>query len=139
MASLRDQFAGIVHFEVPPEHAAALADALQALQSTGLKIQVARSDSGPAPAGRRIVRLVLDGVDRPGIVRDLSSLLAERGVSIEDLTTDVVDGAAPDGDRFRLSALLHVPNALSDDALRTSLDGLRNEMRMDLALGERNG
>ena len=29
--------------------------------------------------------------------------------------------------------------ALSDDALRTSLDGLRNEMRMDLALGERNG
>ena len=36
--------------------------------------------------------LTLACPDRPGIVRDLSTSLAERGVSIEDLHTEVVDG-----------------------------------------------
>ena len=137
MTSLQDQFAGIVHLQVPVEQADALTASLRALESSGLAIVIARSDARPVPPGRRIVRLELAGVDRPGIVSDLSSTLAERGVSIEDLHTEVVQGEDAASHQFRVRVLLFVPQALGDDQLRKSLDALAATMKMDLALGER--
>jgi glycine cleavage system regulatory protein/folate-dependent phosphoribosylglycinamide formyltransferase PurN len=93
MASLAGQFAGIVHFEVAPDKAEPLAAALRGLESSGLRVGIAKSDGAPASAGRRVVDLELVGDDRPGIIRDLSRNLAERGVSIEELHTQVVSGA----------------------------------------------
>src|SRR5437870_5086012 len=84
MASLAGQFAGMVHFEVAADQADALAAALQALESTGLAIVIARSDPPSASGARRVVRLELVGQDRPGIVRDLSGSLATLGVSIDE-------------------------------------------------------
>ena len=136
MANLAGQFAGIVHLEVPAENADALSNALSALESTGLRVVIARSEPAAAPAGRRAVRLELAGPDRPGIVRDLSTSLAERGVSIEDLHTEVVDGAAGAGHVFKVRALLFVPNAVTNEALGRALDALATEMKVDLALGE---
>ena len=137
MANLAGQFAGIVHFDVPPENVDALANALTALESTGLRVAIGRSEATEPPAGRRIVNLELSGIDRPGIVRELSTALAERGVSIEDLHTEVVDGANGVDHVFRVRALLFVPNALSSESLQQGLDALAGEMKMDLALGER--
>ena len=68
MANLAGQFAGIVHLDVPVENADALANALSALESTGLRVVIARSDALAAPAGRRAIKLELAGPDRPGIV-----------------------------------------------------------------------
>lgn len=138
MANLAGQFAGIVHLDVPPENVEALANALTALEPSGLRVVIGRSESTEPPAGRRIVTLELSGVDRPGIVRDLSTSLAERGVSIEDLHTEVVNGATDTEHLFRVRAMLFVPNALSNEALRQGLDALASEMKMDLALGERH-
>ena len=137
MTSLHDQFAGIVHLQVPPANVDALGAALRALESTGVSITIARTDASPVPPGRRIVRLELTGPDRPGIVNELSSRLADRGVSIEDLHTEIVDGTGESQHRFRVHALLHVPNSLREDELRASLDALASESRTDIALGER--
>jgi glycine cleavage system regulatory protein/folate-dependent phosphoribosylglycinamide formyltransferase PurN len=139
MTSLQDQFAGIVHLQVPTANADALTASLRALESTGLSIVIARTDARPVPPGRRIVRLELSGVDRPGIVSDLSTTLAERGVSIEDLYTEVVEGEGAAGHQFRVKALLFVPTTLDDEGLRRSLDALAATMKMDLALEERSG
>ena len=137
MANLAGQFAGIVHFDVPPENVDALANALSALESAGLRVVIGRSESTDPPAGRRVVKLELSGLDRPGIVRDLSAALAERGVSIEDLHTEVVDGAHGDEHVFRVRAMLFVPDALSSESLQQGLDALASGMKMDLALGAR--
>ena len=136
MSSLGSQFAGIVHFSVPSERADALADALRSLESGGLQVTIARSDSAPPPAGRRMVALEMTGADRPGIVRELSSELAERGVSIEDLHTEVVDGAGVDERQFRIRARLFVPNALRNEELRGGLNALAQQMKVDLALDD---
>jgi glycine cleavage system regulatory protein/folate-dependent phosphoribosylglycinamide formyltransferase PurN len=138
MTSLHDQFAGIVHLQVPTENADALTAALRAVESSGLQVVIARTDSGPVPPGRRIVRLELAGMDRPGIVSDLSASLAERGVSIEDLHTEISDGTGPGEKRFSVRALLFVPKNVADEELRRALDAIAQGMTMDLALGERN-
>ena len=136
MASLAGQFAGIVHLEVPETNAAALAAALSALQASGLHIAIAGGEASGAPVPRRSVKLDLFGNDRPGIMRDLSSCLAERGVSIERLHTEIVSAPMSADQLFKVSASLAVPDTLSDDALRRGLEALANEMMVDIALGE---
>lgn len=136
MASLAGQFAGIVHLEVPDAHAEALAAALSALEASGLHIAIAGGEGLGAPAHRRSVKLDLFGNDRPGIMRDLSSCLADRGVSIEKLHTEIVSAAMSADHLFKVSAYLAVPDSLPDDALRRALEALANEMMVDIALGE---
>jgi methionyl-tRNA formyltransferase len=138
MASLAGQFAGMVHFEVPRENADALAAALQGLESAELRIHIERSDAAPVPAGRRIVKIELVGHDRPGIVRDLSGALAARGVSIEELHTEIVSGAMTAEHLFKVKAVLLVPKSLTNDDVRHALEALANEMMVDLALGEQS-
>ena len=138
MASLAGQFAGMVHLEVPPDHAQALTEALLALASAELKIHIARSDVAQAPAGRRVVRLEVVGHDRPGIVRDLSGALAQRGVSIEELHTEIVSGAMSAEHLFKVKAVLLVPKSVTNDDVRRALEALANEMMVDIALGEQS-
>jgi methionyl-tRNA formyltransferase len=137
MASLAGRFAGVVQLEVPPEKADRLSDALRGLESLGMHVDIERSDTPAAPAGRRIVTLALVGPDRPGIVRDLSQLLAERGVSIDDLQTEIVNGDGTAPHRFSMKAVLVVPEAVANDDLKRALDALALEMSADIALGER--
>lgn len=136
MASLAGQFAGMVRFEVSVENAEPLATALRGLESAELRLVIALSEATPVPAGRRIVKLDLVGPDRPGIIRDLSKNLAERGVSIEELHTEIVSGATSAEHVFQVKALLVVPEALANDELQRMLEALASEMMVDIALGE---
>jgi len=136
MANLAGQFAGMVHFEVPAANAEPLAQALRALETSGLRVVIATSETPPAPEGRRMVKLELTGLDRPGIVRDLSRSLAEQGVSIDDLHTEIVSDGASAEHLFKVKALLVVPESLPNASLRTALGTLANQMMVDIALGD---
>jgi len=72
-----------------------------------------------------------------GIVRDLSRHLAERGISIDDLHTEIVDNGASAQHLFKVRAVLVVPETLTTEVLRAALDKLATEMMVDIALGER--
>ncbi|HQZ46688.1 MAG TPA: ACT domain-containing protein [Usitatibacteraceae bacterium] len=139
MANLAGQFAGMVHFEVADDKADALAEALGALQSSGLRIVIARTQASAAAPVRRRVRLEIVGHDRPGIVRDLSGNLAQRGVSIEELDTQVASAAMSGEHLFKVKALLAVPAELPNEELQRGLEALANEMMVDLELGEAPG
>jgi methionyl-tRNA formyltransferase len=142
MTHYADQFAGVVHLQVSPGQAEQVVAILKNLEADGLSVQWARSDAQAVTAGQRMLRFELTGPDRPGIVRELSLALAERGVSIEDLHTELKQDSAQQGQaqtqaqqaRFMVRALLVVPQALSDDALRGVLEGLASHMMMDIAL-----
>jgi methionyl-tRNA formyltransferase len=136
IATLAGQFAGLVHFEVPPSNAESLSAALDGLQRSGVHVAIAKQDAIPVPAGRRVVKLELAGHDRPGIVSELSGSLARRRISIEDLHTEIVEGATPAELLFRVKALLVVPESVPIDELRRALEPLTKEMTVDVALGE---
>src|ERR1700752_3200215 len=78
MARLAGQFAGIVLVEAPES----LLDDLRGLEERGLGISVQSSSPGAASVATE-PRLVLEvvGNDRPGIVRDISQVLAANGVN----------------------------------------------------------
>ncbi len=139
LSRLAGEFAGMVHFEVPRDSADALAESLRALESTGLRLVIAKSDSAQAPAGLRGMELELVGADRVGIVSNLTRILAESGISIEHIHTEIVHGKGPAAQTFKVVAHLLVPNSLSADDLKGKLEVLANEMKMDLALDARAG
>jgi len=137
MANLAGQFAGMVQLEVADDKVDALTRALGALQSADLHLNIERSSSAaPSGARRRRVRLELVGHDRPGIIRDLSGSLAQRGVSIEELETHVASAAMSGEPLFKVKAWLAVPADLSNSELRRGLEALANEMMVDLDLGD---
>ena len=139
LSRLAGEFAGMVHFEAPREHADAFAESLRGLEASGLKLVIAKSDSAQAPAGLHGVELELVGDDRVGIVSNLTRILAESGVSIEHIHTEIV--GTPHGAQrtFKVAAHLLVPNTLTSDELRRRLEPVASQMMVDIALGNRAG
>jgi methionyl-tRNA formyltransferase len=131
------EFAGMVHLEVPHENADALAAALRSLESSGLQVVIAKSNGARVPDTLRGVELELVGDDRVGIVSSLTKILAQRGISIENIHTEIIRSGVSGKQTFKIGAHLLVPAVLSIDELRQELGALAHEMMVDIALGER--
>jgi glycine cleavage system regulatory protein len=133
LAQLAGKFAGIVVVRVPDDRHDALVAALAALD--GLQVTTERSDQVVAGETSFFV-LELLGDDRPGIVAEISSALAEAGVSIEELTTDVREAPHAGGMLFEARALLDVPAGATQDDVQAVLEGLADELMVELRLSE---
>ncbi len=133
MANFAGQFAGIVQFDVPPAQCAALVAALHSLESPAMQLTVAQAAGTAAAAPTRRLSLDLVGHDRPGIIQSISSQLASHGVSINTLTTHIASGAMSGEQMFQMNAQLTVPQALDVDTLQTALEGLANELMVDIS------
>ncbi|HEX3573958.1 MAG TPA: ACT domain-containing protein [Rhodopila sp.] len=129
MARLAGQFAGIVLVEAPES----LLDDLRGLESQGLRITVQSGSSATAAVATE-PRLTLEvvGNDRPGIVRDISQVLAANAVNIEELTTNTASGSFSGESLFRVTALVRAPDAAAVDAVRAGLEELGNELMVDI-------
>lgn len=139
LAKLAGQFAGIIHLQVDDGHADALADALRGLSASGLQIVVTRGIEPAAGTPTRLLLLALTGQDRPGIVREISRILAERNVGIDELSTACEAGSFTGGTLFRASARLQVPATVATDELRHVLESLANDLMVDVELEQPPG
>lgn len=136
MAQLAGRFAGIVRLAIAESEAGKLEASLRELEAEGLQVIIERGAGARAQAARRITRLELVGHDRPGIVRDISAVLARHGVSIEEFETACESAPMSSESLFRARAVLDVPAAVSLDALRADLEALANELMVDLNLND---
>ncbi len=135
MAHLAGQFAGILRVEVPDEQAAALTEALRGLDRRGLHVTVQRGPR-PAVAPRRTLVVDVVGLDRPGIVREVSHVLAERGVNIEELVTDRTPAPMSAELLFRSRARVNVPDAVDAGELRGRLERLAQDLMVQVKVAE---
>ena len=136
MARLAGKFAGIVQVVVPDHQVDALVADLRPLSAQGLLDITAGPGADEQPPGTGLVRLSLElvGADRPGIVHDISSALASRQVSIEELHTATREAPMGGGLLFEASATLLAPSGAPVDDLRAVLEALADELMVDLSL-----
>ena len=80
MARMDGQFAGILRVGVPAEAYDELVEALHALSAQNIRVLLAESGIQASCSWKPIL-LDLVGNDRPGIVRDITRLLADLGQS----------------------------------------------------------
>jgi len=133
LSRMAGQFAGILRVAVPPENHSELVDALQGLSAKGIRVMFAQSSAEPTCTSKPIT-MELVGNDRPGIVRDISRLLAQEGVNVERLTTDVRPAAMSSELLFHADAVLGLPLSLSLDQLQTRLETLADDLMVELVL-----
>lgn len=131
MARLAGQFAGIVRVDAPE----ALLDDLEWLREQGLQVTAQSAGDAEAAAGQRLL-LEVTGHDRPGIVRDVTRVLAEQRINIEELTTNVESGSFSGGALFRAIAVLRAPGEEAIAAARNGLEALGNELMVDVRPAE---
>ncbi len=137
MSRMAGQFAGILRVAVPAEAQAELVDALQGLSAYGIRVLLADSGIEPSCTWKPIL-LDLVGNDRPGIVRDITRLLAENGVNLESLITEVVPAPMSSEPLFHAEALLAVPLGLSLEVLQSKLETLADDLMVELNLRTEN-
>jgi glycine cleavage system regulatory protein len=136
MAHLAGMFAGILRVEVPAENVGALTATLAGLARRGLRVVVEASErEGLAPA-RRLMDLDLLGTDRPGIVREISHLLAAHGVNIEELATDRTVAPMSGETLFRARSRVRVPAGADVPGLRAQLEKLASDLMVEVTLVE---
>lgn len=134
MAHLAGQFAGILRVEVDADRAGPLTDAIAALSSEGLESVVHADPTLGQPSNLPIVRLDLVGQDRPGIVREISRVLAAQGVNVEELTTQCVSAPNSGQALFRAEATLRLPATATEDSVRQALEAVADDMMVDITL-----
>jgi len=132
MSRLAGQFAGIVHVDVPTVELPALRAALDALE---LSVVVVETGQAPEPAGdRKRYHLEVLGQDRPGIVRDVTTALATRGINVLELETECISAPWTGESLFRARAELEFPEGTKLDQVRADLRSLEGELALDLDL-----
>ncbi|MCD1637319.1 ACT domain-containing protein [Pseudomonas stutzeri] len=133
MSRMAGQFAGILRVAVPADAHAELTAALESLQTQGIRVLLAHSGAEPTTSWQEI-QLELVGNDRPGIVRDITRLLAEHGVNLESLDTEVLPAPMSSELLFRAEVRLAVPSELSLEVLQQRLETLADDLMVELKL-----
>ncbi|WP_298890440.1 ACT domain-containing protein [uncultured Serinicoccus sp.] len=139
LAELAGKFAGIVTVDVPDSRSRSLAEALGGLGGVlETTVHLVGEDElvATAPAGPEgdLLHLDLVGNDRPGIVKEITGILAEHEVSVEDLQTKVVPAPQAGGDLFAAKVRLRAPADTDLSALRRALEELAAELLVDISL-----
>lgn len=133
LSRMAGQFAGIVRVGVSAEAYDDLINALKRLEAEGIRVLVAQSGIEESCTWKPIA-MTLVGNDRPGIVRDITRVLTEQGVNLERLVTDVRPAPMSNEPLFHADAILAVPLTLPLATLQASLEGLADELMIELAL-----
>lgn len=135
LAELAGTFAGVVEVSVPAARAEELRAALGSLDGLlAVTVQTGTEDAATESGSQRISLSVL-GNDRPGIVREVSGVLAAHALSIEDMTTVTRDAAMAGGRLFESTVTATVPASADIDALRAALERIASEIQVDISLG----
>jgi glycine cleavage system regulatory protein len=132
MSSLAGQFAGILLASVPSENTEACLAELQALEAGGIRVITHVSGDQAKTEKTNTYSLNLVGNDRPGIVHEITSLLAKHQVSVLDFETKVEGASMGGGQLFMANAQLLVPESMGLDELEAELEDLANDLMVDI-------
>lgn len=133
MARLAGKFVGLLRVEVSSERSEDLIVALGELGGGVLRVTVEPSEEEDERT-TRLLSLSLVGRDRPGIVRDISRVLAAHAVNVEELETSRTSAPESGEPLFRARAMLDVPTAIDAGDLRDALEQIANDLMVDIEL-----
>lgn len=131
MSQLAGHFAGILLGDVPEDNVDACLAELDALDSEGLSV-VAQRGEPEAEASGKAYHLELVGHDRPGIMADITAVLAASQVNVQGLETLVESASMAGGDLFRAYASLRLPEGTEAAEVEAALEALADDLMVDV-------
>lgn len=140
MSRLGGEFAGILRITLDDGRAEALERALAALDARdGIAVSV-RKGAVSAPLRGRAAYFEVVGQDHVGIVRDISRVLADNNVNVDELRTHVFTGSMTGQPMFSAEADIVLPEGLGMEDLCGKLESVAGDLMVDIKLcGIRGG
>lgn len=133
LARLGGRYVGSVLVELPGDRMAELEAAVRLVDAAGLSVTVVTAhDVAPPVAAALMLDLV--GQDRPGIVSEVTGVLADLHVNIDQFTTGVDNGAWSGERLFRAKARLHLPVGVTADDVGIALEAISGEIMVDFTV-----
>lgn len=133
MAELAGKFAGIVVVTVPAERSDELTEALRGLDGLlEVSAHPGAEQEGREPEAAERISIDVLGNDHPGIVHDVSAVLARRGLSIETMTTTSREAPMAGGQLFEAHVVVRVSPTVDLGDVRAGLEKLAAELLVDI-------
>jgi len=134
MLSLAGKFAGILLVQLPDDNVEAFFADLKALESKGMQVVAQLSDAVPVDESAQEHSLELVGQDRPGIVHEITEVLADFGINVQELETTVQSASMSGESLFMAHARIFIPADADREKLQEKLEDLANELMVDIEL-----
>lgn len=130
MAQLSGHFTGILRLSCPESGADNLLAALRQLD--GLTVHVVDELRQPERPHRHLQFDVM-GNDRPGIVRQLSTAIAQTGGNVEELNSDLESAPHAGHPVFRATGTVTVPQDFDETTLASALESLGPDLSVSIS------
>ena len=133
LSRLGGKFTGILVVQVPAEQVEALTQALTSLRSEGINLICEASQPEAISTDHTEVVLDLVGHDKPGIVRDISSVLAQHNANVIELSSELVPGSMSSELLFKAQGRVTVPVQVDMDQLQDALEAIASDLLVDIS------
>ena len=133
LSRLGGKYVGSVLVELDAAALPELEAQVRSVDTNGLRVSVVPADDEPQPGGEALT-VELVGQDRPGIVREVTAVLAALGVNIDSLTTATERGAWSGEPLFRARAKVTLPPGVDQDEVQAALEGISGEVMVDFTV-----
>ena len=129
LSHLGGYFAGILQLEVPEEHLFALTTELERMADLDIKIQQGLHSEVHLD---KQLQFVITGNDRPGIVRELSSVIKHKGANIIHFESSKQSAPNWGVPLFNAVATVELPSSVSRDEVVRALEAIATDIVVDI-------
>jgi|SaaInl74LU_5_DNA_1037368.scaffolds.fasta_scaffold06644_6 glycine cleavage system regulatory protein len=133
LSRLGGKFTGIVVVQLAEDRVSSLNAALGDLAQQGIHVYSEVSVQGEDAVPHNEVLLDLVGHDKPGIVRDISAVLAKHQVNVIKLNTELVPGSMSSELLFKAQGKVLVPQDADLDQLQDALEEIASDLLVDIS------
>jgi glycine cleavage system transcriptional repressor len=135
MAHLGGEFAILMHVVVPDENSTALQKTVKKLSNDGFKVIITETkQSDPSTyQGWLPYRVEVNGADHEGIIYNVSHHIANLGINIESMDTNIVKAPISGTPLFTLTAIVFAPPEQSHDWYE-ELNSVADELNVDIEI-----
>jgi glycine cleavage system transcriptional repressor len=136
MARLGGEFAVLMFISLPPESLEELTHNVNGLSKEGYKIIISETKhSDPSKyTGWLPYRIEVNGADHEGIIHSVSHKVAEFGINIESMETNVVKAPISGTPLFTLTAMILVPPDQDHHDWTEKLQNAGDQLNVDIEI-----
>lgn len=136
MSQLGGKFAGMIQVEGEKAHLDELKIALRSLDEVGLSVTVEEGEDVADQKEARTITVTMLGLDRPGIVREVSQALAAHELNVLDLKTDITQAAMTGRPMFNGAAIVECADNQDLSDLADSLEKISQALSVDIEISD---
>ena len=133
LSRLGGKYVGSVLVELDAAALPRLEAQVRSVDASGLRVSLVPADD-EAPIEGDTLTVELVGQDHPGIVRQVTTVLAALGVNIDSLTTNTEHGAWSGEPLFRAEVRVTLPQGVDRDEVQAALEAISGEVMVDITV-----